>query len=97
MYFAEKRGVVKDCDSCRPIVSPSNYDATRVWDIVHDQLIIAPMGGPIGINASTAFEVMDRLRINRNEQLDCLGKLRIIFKQLYDEPTKQTPPKAEET
>ena len=63
LHFAKKRGEERDCSTCRPSLLLANMDAVKIWNLVQDQVIVAPMGGVVGINILAAYETMDRLGI----------------------------------
>jgi hypothetical protein len=92
LHFARKRGVTKDCNSCKPLIHSSNEDVIEVWSYVHDQIIIAPMGGAVSINIVSVYETMDRLGIR--DQMNCLRKIKYLFSLLNEaKPNNPGPSK----
>ena len=53
-----KRGEETPCDECTPPLLPENADAVVIWSIVQDQVILAPMGGPVAVNQLAIHEAM---------------------------------------
>jgi hypothetical protein len=78
--FAARRGEEPECETCLPDVFEENAEAVTVFPYVHDQMIIAPSGKPIGINLLAVFKVMEMLQVEDQQQ--CLNKVRFLFDEI---------------
>lgn len=54
----EQRGTPTPCEECLPPLFPENKDALRVFFVVQDQVIMAPMGGVVSLNHEAIHRAM---------------------------------------
>ena len=57
-----------------------NDEALSIYQICSGQLILAPMGGPIGINILAVKTAMDLYDIE--DQKDCMERVLFIFREI---------------
>ncbi len=78
-----KRGEETPCDECTPPLLPENADAVTIWSIVQDQVILAPMGGPVAVNQLAIHEAMALYGVQ--DKRDCFKKVLLLSREFIGE------------
>lgn len=64
------------CRECLPELKPANVDAIKMWGIVRDQVIVAPMGGVVDLNHLAVWKDLEKYKVH--DELKCFEKLRAL-------------------
>jgi len=70
------------CKACRgefPLLA-KNKDAIRIWRLTESQMIVAGMGGVVGVNQLAVWEAIDRYRVK--EPLKTFEKVLKLFQDV---------------
>ncbi len=55
----------------------------EVYQLCRNQVILVPMGGPIGLRMESVKAGMELLGIDEEDRLDCLEKVMVLTEKLY--------------
>jgi len=69
-------------EECSPIVYVENEEVFNIFPMVHDQLLYAGMGEPVGLNMIAVKAVFDMLEVKN--QKSCLGKIMTMFEHYFE-------------
>jgi hypothetical protein len=69
----------------KPILMPENSEALAVYGLCQSQVLMAPMGGVIGIRTEAVKAAMDLIGVE--DQINCLRKINAIVEVFY--PAKE--------
>ena len=81
-------GTLPDCVNCnKPILLPENFDLIQVHSLCRNQLIVAPMGGVIGVDLQAIVTVADLLGID--DKIFLIERMNVFVTEHFrkEEPT----------